>query len=125
MSAADQLGSNLDNDEEVVVQKPNKTAKGPADQYPPPAGVKSHYWIQLEPSDDIPPTGLYVGHNGRGYLIETGKPVRVPWFIKGILDDAVQNMPEVDPTTRQISGHRERRRFDYRLVDEPKEDEEA
>lgn len=103
-------------------QKKAKPA-GPASQYPAPEGVDDFYWLQLEPSEDVPPTGLYVGHNGRGYLIETGKPVRVAWFIKAILDDAVQSMAIINPSTRQVDGHRERRRFDYRLVDAP--DDEA
>lgn len=143
-NAADQLGSNLGDgpanvEEAVKAAEESDAHKGKAPkakakasttdvlmkQYPAPDGVDEYYWIQLEPNDDIPPTGQFVSHNGRGYLIRTGEPVRIPWFIKGILDDAVQNLPIVDPNTRQIAGHRERRRFDYRLVDEPKDEADA
>lgn len=97
-----------------------------ADLESPPAtttqkakGMPDHVWIQVEENDDIPPTGLFIGHNGTGYLLRTGEPVRVPWFILDILDHAVATVTMTDPTTRQVIGHRDRRRYPYRRVDAP------
>ena len=82
-------------------------------------GMPDYAWIQIEENDDIPPTGLFVGHNGTGYLIRAGEPVRVPTFILEILDNAVATVTMTDPTTRQVIGHRDRRRYPYRRVDAP------
>ena len=72
--------------------------------------------IQVEDNDEIPPTGLYVGHNGRGYLIRTGEPVDVPNPILEILDNAVMLQPQFDPQTRRVVGYRRRMRYPYRRV---------
>lgn len=82
-------------------------------------GMPDYVWIQIEENDDIPPTGLFVGHNGTGYLIRPGEPVRVPVFLIDILDHAVATVSITDPTSRQVIGHRERRRYPYRRVDAP------
>lgn len=102
ISAAD-LGSNLGDEAEKPVAK---KAKGM------PKTVK----ILLEENDDIPPTGLYIGHNGIGYLIRAGEPVDVPAHILGVLDAAVMSTPQIDPDTRQVVGYRERMRFPYRKL---------
>lgn len=72
--------------------------------------------IILESHDDIPPTGLYVGHNGRGYLIKVDVEVDVPLHILEILDNAKQAMPIIDPDTQQVVAWRERSRYNYRVV---------
>lgn len=72
--------------------------------------------IILEESDDIPPTGLFVGHNGRGYMISPGVPVTVPNFILGVLDDAVMASPVVDNTNKKVIGYRNRSRYPYRKL---------
>src|SRR4051812_16620946 len=38
-------------------------------------GMPNSTWVMLDDNDDIPPTGLFVGHNGTGFLIQTGVPV--------------------------------------------------
>lgn len=106
--AQDELGSNL---EPAPAPKAKKKVAKKADG--------DRVWIQLEENEDIPPTGLFVGHNGNGYLIEAGKPVHVPPHIIEILDHAVITVPQVDPTTRRVIGHRERMRFPYRRVEAP------
>lgn len=81
-----------------------------------PVGMPETVKILLEENDDIPPTGLFVGHNGRGYLIRTGEPVNVPRPVLEILENAVQMVPQVDPGTKQVVGYREKMRYPYRLI---------
>lgn len=72
--------------------------------------------IMLNPSDDIPPTGLFLGHNGSSYLLKTGVWVDVPMPIVEILDNAVKMIPDVDPMTRRVVGWRPSLRFSYSVA---------
>lgn len=82
----------------------------------PKAPAKDTLRIVVEENDDIPPTGLFLGHNGRGYLIRPGEPVDVPQHIVEILDHAVMSSPQIDPSTKQVIGYRERMKYPYRVV---------
>lgn len=84
-----------------------------------PKGTPKSTWIMLEENDDIPPTGLFIGHNGVGFLIQTGVPVLVPDHVIAVLDDAIMSAPVVDPSTKKVMGYRPRRRYNYRSVDAP------
>lgn len=84
-----------------------------------PLGMPDGRWVVLDDNDDIPPTGLFVGHNGTGYLIQTGVPVFVPVPVLGVIDDAVMDAPVLDPRTKQVMGYRPRPRYTYREVDAP------
>lgn len=79
-------------------------------------GLPDTVRILVEENDEIPPTGLFVGLNGTGYLIRAGEPVDVPRAILGVLDCAVMSAPQIDPTTRQVVGYRERMRYPYRTL---------
>ena len=76
----------------------------------------SYVTIVLEEVDDIPPTGLFVSHNGNPYMISPGEPVDVPDFILEILDHATMSAPLVDRTTQKVLGYRDRMRYPYRRV---------
>lgn len=72
--------------------------------------------IVLEEQDDIPPTGLFVSHNGRGYQISAGVEVDVPDFILDVLKDAKMSAPIVDSKTRKVVGYRDRMKYPFRQV---------
>lgn len=103
--AFDDFESNLDTDEPVAKVRKAKVVK-----------QSDTVKIVLEENDDIPPTGLFLGLNGRGYLIRPGEEVSVPLGVKEILDHAVMSSPQIDPATKQVIGYRDRMRYPYRLV---------
>jgi hypothetical protein len=72
--------------------------------------------IVLEENDNIPPTGLFVGENGRGYLIRAGEEVDLPLGVVEILNNAVTSVPTVDPQSLQVIGYREKMLYPYRVV---------
>ncbi len=72
--------------------------------------------IILEENDDIPPTGLFIGHNGRTFMLRPGEEADVPPEVVGILNDAVMSTPVKDPSTGQVVGYRDRMRYPYRRV---------
>lgn len=72
--------------------------------------------IILEENDEIPPIGLFLGLNGKGFLIQPGVEVDVPNGLIDILNNASMSAPIVDPQTQQISGWRDRLRYPYRVV---------
>lgn len=84
-----------------------------------PIGMPDASWVILDDNDDIPPTGLFVGHNGTGFLIQTGVPVPVPNHVLQILDDAVMDAPIINPADRKVMGYRPRPRYTYRRVAAP------
>lgn len=80
------------------------------------AAKPKHVRIVLEENDNIPPTGLFVGENGRGYLIRPGEEVDVPAGVLEILSNAVVSVPTIDPQSLQVIGYRDKMMYPYRIV---------
>lgn len=77
-------------------------------------GVK-RVWIILQKTDEVPPSGLHLGHNGTGYLLKAGKKAYVPEFLLDILDNAVVKKPIIGDNGR-VSGYEDSPRFPYQVV---------
>ena len=107
-----ELESNLADPALVKPPASAKPKRAPAPEAVAPTTVR----IILDESDDIPPTGLFLGLNGRGYMLRPGMEVDIPLGLKEILDHAVISIPDVDPSTRQIRGFRSRLKYSYRTV---------
>lgn len=73
------------------------------------------FTIILEESDGIPPTGQFVGVNGRSYMIRPGEEVTVPESVLEVLNDAVSSVPQTDGNGNVVN-YRDKQRLPYRLV---------
>jgi hypothetical protein len=113
--------NNLSDDEPVPGLPPIKMEAAVVREAPAPRKVEANVVgprvrIILEDSESIPPTGLFLGADGVGYMLKANLPADVPASIIGILDTAVMSTPVVDPETLQVTGYRDRLRFPYRVV---------
>ena len=109
MNDLDELESNL-------IDSPATEPKAPKKKASPEAVAKTTIRILLEESDDIPPSGLFLQHNGRPYMLKPGMEADIPIFLKEILDHAIITVPQVDPTTKQVVGWRSRQKYAYRVI---------
>ncbi len=124
------LGDLLATDDEVPVLKPrSKAAQEAAAQAAPTAddplahavnakakAPEKFVRIVLEENDNIPPTGQFISVNGRTWMLRPGEEVDVPVAVVNVLNDAVQDVPTIDPGTKQVTGYRKRHRFPYRII---------
>jgi len=83
---------------------------------PKPSGLPETVRIILDEDENIPPTGLFLGLNGKGYMISPGVEVDVPLGILDILDHAIISVPVKDNQTNRFIGARDRIRYSYRRV---------
>ena len=72
--------------------------------------------IVLEENELIPPTGLFLGLNGRSYKLMPGYEADVPLGVIDILKHAIVSMPQIDPKTQRVTGYRDRMRYPFRYV---------
>ncbi len=72
--------------------------------------------VMIEENDAIPPTGLFLSHNGRSFMLLPGVPLDLPRFLLEILDHAIESVPQVDPQTKQVIGYRDKLRYPYRRL---------
>lgn len=75
-------------------------------------------WIILDENDNIPPTGQFFGDNGVPYILMPGQKAQVPPGIIEILNNAVMDVPVIDPATRQVIDYKKKRMYPYTLVQE-------
>jgi len=80
------------------------------------AGVVPRIKIMVEENDSIPPTGLFISHNGVACVIRPGEVVEVPQGIVEILEHAVMSAPVVDPDTKKVVDYRDRLRYPFRRL---------
>jgi hypothetical protein len=106
-----ELGSNL---EAEPIRK-----KGRPRQMKVSDGTTGKVRIVLEENDAIPPTGLFLAHNGKTFLLRPGEEVNVPEYLIQILDHAVMSTPVVDQDSGQVTGYRDRMRYPYRIIRSP------
>lgn len=79
-------------------------------------GMPKTVRINLEDNENIPPTGLFIGHNGRSFMLRTGIDVEVPKEIIEILDHAIMTVPIISDQTRQVVGWKSRHKYPYKIV---------
>lgn len=94
-----------------------KKAKAEASKNTAPAesSKPAYVRIKLAHNKDIPPSGLYLGHNGTGYLLKPGLEADVPEFLLDVLDNAVTKRP-ITNASGQIEGWEDQPRFMYSIV---------
>jgi hypothetical protein len=124
------FGNNLLDDDALL---PEAALQQGVISTPPPApkggdslaAYKKRVWIILQDNEQIPPTGLFVGHNGRGFMIKANVAVEVPVELIEILNNAIYDAPLVDQQTKQIIGYTPRLRFPYSVVRAPQPQDQA
>lgn len=97
-----------------VVQAPTRTprAKKAAE------GLPATRRVILEENDNIPPTGLFVGVNGQGFLIKPGEAVDLPVSVLEVLDNSITSTP-VRSQDGEVLGYRDKTQYPYRYAKTP------
>ena len=69
--------------------------------------------IVLEENEHIPPTGLFVGDNGVGYMLRPGEELAVPPGVLEILNNAMTSVPVIDPQSLEVIDYRSKKMYPY------------
>lgn len=80
-------------DVRVVEQPPQAARPRARTQGVPKMSEEERVVIELHDNPDMPPGGVYIGVNGKGYQLQPGAPVAVPLSVLGVLKTAVQQRP--------------------------------
>jgi hypothetical protein len=117
MSDTLDLGSNLDAEADVTVVKRGRPAKVKTAETAPAGAIVpgKRVRIVLEENDNIPPTGQFIGHNGKAYVLRPGEEAEVPAELLNVLNDAVEDRPIIGPDARVV-GFKKALRLPYRRV---------
>ena len=83
----------------------------------PKQGMPKTRRIVLEENDLIPPTGLFIGVNGRSYKLLPGYEADVPLGVIDVLKNAIVSMPVTEASSRRVTGYRDRMRYPFRYVE--------
>jgi hypothetical protein len=92
----------------VAAQKAERASRPP---------VEREFIINVALANDGEPRKIFVGANGKEFLIERGKNVRVPERVLRVLDDAVSGVAESDPDDETRARVVDRKRFGYTVVE--------
>lgn len=80
--------------------------------------------IEIEDNDKIPPGGMFICGNGKTFLAQAGIEITVPRIVLEILDDAVEEVPIIDPRTMVVRRYIKRKKYPYTnhgpVTDEPR-----
>jgi len=77
---------------------------------------KGYVRIQLEESDEIPPSGLFIGVNDHSYLLQPGVEADVPQGVVDVLENAVMSVPRIDPASKRVVGYKNRLKYPFRKL---------
>ena len=77
---------------------------------------KGYVRIVLEESDEIPPSGLFIGVNDHSYLLRPGVEADVPQGVIDVLENAVMSVPHIDPQSQRVVGYKDRHRYPFRRM---------
>lgn len=86
-----------------------------AEPSPRKAPKKGEFTINVSLSNDGEAVRLFVGADGRDFLIERGKDVTVPPEVLHVLDNAVMTVTEADPYDETKVVTVDRKRFSYTI----------
>lgn len=128
------IGEMLATDDEVPMFKPRSKAAQKVEVAPAAVTTVPHVMtpeervkkerrvkIVLEENENIPPTGQFISGDGVAFILRPGEPALVPMTVVRILDDAIQSVPQIDPSTKQVVGYRNKKRFPYSIVSDAQE----
>lgn len=113
------IGDELEADLTSGNQEPEQAeGSGQADQPKPrrPRKPKGYVRIQLEESDEIPPSGLFIGVNDHSYLLQPGVEADVPQGVVDVLENAVMSVPRIDPASKRVVGYKNRLKYPFRKL---------